>query len=83
MPQCQIQWINSKGVKTPDTNDAIGTVYVRAHDFRLLDGTHISYPQSDTFYICAEHAKRLGAKGMENWVFTPLPKEEEDYATSL
>lgn len=72
MSKCQIRWVEyNTGQPTPDDNIAIGTVYYTRGYFK--------HEQSQRFSICAEHAKRLTERGMEHWVFEPLPDEDQSW----
>jgi hypothetical protein len=68
MHTCQIEWVDSSGQPTPDSNPAIGRCRVEAYD-RVIHGRSIHFPTSQWFCICAEHAKQLANPGMEIWSF--------------
>lgn len=72
MCKCQIQWIDNNGAPTPDDNEAVGTVYRKAHVYILADGRGIELECTQSFLICADHVEQLPAAGMHHWVFEPL-----------
>lgn len=72
MIKCQIQWVDRTGTPTPDSNDAIGTVYCEAYVHQMSDGRRVPMDRSGTFYICADHAATLQGPWMHHWVFEPL-----------
>lgn len=70
-PTCKIQWVSTDGRPTPDESPAIG--YVRREAYRepyatALNG-FIDHTETEWFPICADHAKRLNDRGMEQWTF--------------
>ena len=65
---CQIQWIDRNGQFTPDTNPAIGLVWVVRHTTRY--GIVLESPRIP---ICAVHMLRLAENGMHNWRFAAQP----------
>jgi hypothetical protein len=65
-PQCQIQWIDAFGRPTPDTNPAIARVRTVAR-VEQIAGRGVRFDASDWYCICADHAKRLGERGMHIW----------------
>jgi hypothetical protein len=65
---CKIQWIDGNGKATPDNNPAIGRVRVNSYTSQIGDRA-ITFPTSDWFPICNEHAKALGKPGMHIWQF--------------
>jgi hypothetical protein len=71
---CEIGWIDDRGQPTYDDNPAIGHVQAIARS-EWHHGRKIDFPASRWFPICAEHAKQLGAPGMEIWMFKPLAGE--------
>lgn len=68
---CKIQWIDSRGIPTPDTNPAVGYAVVT-----FPDGS-----KGHPIPICAEHASR--AHTMGNWRILPLPGTAEHLARVL
>jgi hypothetical protein len=68
---CEIRWIDAKGNPTPDKNPAIARVRTKDR-YQQFHGSAIKFTQSEWFYICAEHAKRLSDPGMEIWEYEPL-----------
>lgn len=71
MTTCQIKWIDEAGQSTADTNPAIGRVMMKAR-VDQIGGRGVRFEASDWFNICECHAKRLGDRGMHNWVFEAL-----------
>lgn len=72
--KCRIQWIDAAGKPTPDDRDAIGTVYRGAYfaaPSRALPNG-FQHDRTESFPICAEHAKQLSDPEMCHWVFEPL-----------
>ncbi len=60
MPQCEIQWLDTTTHQpTPDTNEAIGEVWLIAHQWIREDLTVYQVPESRRIPICADHAKHL------------------------
>lgn len=76
MTTCKIQWIDQNGEPTPDTNEAVGTVYVEAHVVQI-GGHGVTMGRSADYPICAEHLKRFHVEHLqaEHWVF--VPKEDQ------
>jgi len=75
MTTCKIQWIDKKGVPTPDANPAIGRVRVEAYrePYPSAVNGYIDYPTSEWFPICQHHRDRmLSMRGMQHWTFEPL-----------
>jgi hypothetical protein len=71
-PVCEIQWIDQKnGEPTPDSKQAIGRCWIVAHE-EVISGRRIPIPESQHYFICADHAKRLHGPGMHYWRFEPL-----------
>lgn len=71
MHTCQIKWVDDAGNPTPDTNPAIQRVRCKAR-VEQHHGRALQFSQSQWFYICAEHAKRLNDAGMHIWECAPL-----------
>ena len=69
---CEIQWIDSRGRPTPDTNPAIGEVWLpeRVEQF---GGRGIRMEESRRFGICAVHAEQLKQPDMWRWQFRRYP----------
>ena len=72
--KCAIQWDDSHGKPTPDTNEAIGYVYREAYRLIVPDAVngHIDYERTEDFPICSEHTKRLNQPDMHHWHFMPF-----------
>ena len=70
MMKCAIQWINTNGNATPDTNDAVQFCRSKAHEFDCDDGRFVHVAASPWFPICAAHSVRLDALG--NWESAPF-----------
>jgi hypothetical protein len=68
--KCKIQWVNTTG-PTPDQNDAIGYVYRVAYTQQRADGVS-TFPETERFPICADHARQLDQPNMAYWRFEPL-----------
>jgi hypothetical protein len=68
---CQIQWIDTQGNPTPDSNPAIACVRCKANE-QIIAGRVVRFTQSEWFNICAEHAKQLSQPGMEIWECEPI-----------
>ena len=64
--QCEIKWIDSNGVATPDENKALYRVRTMAR-VQQIDGRGVAFDASLWFGCCAEHFKRLGEPGMHIW----------------
>lgn len=77
---CEIQWTDTDGQPTPDTNPAIGMVWMIAHQCIRDDLTHYWVPQSKEFAICADHAKRLPRLNHQYpiWCYRPLCSDEQE-----
>lgn len=74
MTTCRIQWIDAYGKPTPDTNPAIGEVWLPTRVVQI-DGRGVPMEASERFPICAHHAKRLTDLGMGEWHFWPYPAQ--------
>jgi hypothetical protein len=76
--QCNIQWVDKQGNSTPDTNPAVGFVYVKAYTsakmYKGLGYRIMGYAESEKFPICRHHLKEFFDSNLENhhWVFIPL-----------
>lgn len=75
--KCQIQWIDSNGKPTPDTNDAvmIAHFHVPVHEYGT--GKILSYKDDiqGSYPICAEHYAQVTYKlllPIGGWSFTPI-----------
>jgi hypothetical protein len=77
--KCECQWINERGEKTPDTNNAVA---IAIHYQVLLSNPGSSFKVlgysdkvSQRFPICQAHldeAKRLGLDMSDGWKFISL-----------
>ena len=67
---CKIQWVDSDGNPTPDSNRAV--VMVRARESVLVrhDGSVYTAPPSEWFLCCADHVARISP----NWEIAMLPR---------
>lgn len=72
MPTCQIQWIDGSGRPTPDSNPAVARVRTIARR-EWIGGRQIEFSQSDWYFVCEEHARRLSDPGMHIWEREELP----------
>lgn len=68
MCTCQIRWIDDAGKPTPDSNVAIGCVWLPKRR-ELINGRLVDMAASERFPICADHAERLRDAGMAWWCF--------------
>ena len=79
---CEIQWIDSDGNPTPDSNVAIGRVRVRPYSVDLFTIPGPSYFAGPRWYnICADHTAHLKDPKMCFWEFEALlvtPDQGED-----
>lgn len=67
MPPCKIQWVDSRGIPTPDQNPAIGTVVCNCQQHSA---------QQTPLPICAEHLARFHAEHLHayGWMYTAYPR---------
>lgn len=83
MVTCAIQWIDSNGKPTPDTNEAIGSALCTTH---YADGT---ITKSEAFPICRDHLARMQGTWVppmgrpayagirsQHWTFAPYASPE-------
>lgn len=69
--KCEIKWIDTFGQPTPDANEAVGRVMLKAR-VQQIGGHGVSFSASPWYNICACHAERLAGPGMEGWVFEAI-----------
>jgi hypothetical protein len=65
-PICEIKWVDANGNPTPDTNPAVYRVRTKAR-VDQIGGRGVSFPNSQWFNCCAEHAKLMSGPGMHIW----------------
>jgi hypothetical protein len=74
---CQIQWIDSSGNPTPDSNPAIMLVRTKQR-VEQHHGRALQFSASQWFPICACHATQLSDPGMHIWECKPLDRACSD-----
>lgn len=75
MRYCKIQWIDSKGIPTPDTNVAVGTTWMIERTYHTSDGRTLFFSESKRFPICLDHLQQLQEPHMaKNWRFEAFPE---------
>lgn len=70
--KCTIQWVDEKGIPTPDNEEAIGVCWRIAYE-SIYCGRRIQYEASEVFPVCAKHAEALMLPGMDLWRFEAMP----------
>jgi hypothetical protein len=77
---CKIQWIDSSGKPTPDTNPAVGHCWMVARKVPI-GGRVVALDEGERFPICAEHLRQLSEPGMGFWMYEPLDAMQKPWAS--
>ena len=76
--KCEIQWIDERGKLTPDDNDAVVMVRVKAHQTKGAATLKSHWAEASKWYpCCAEHWKIYQETHLENehWESRPVHPE--------